>query len=329
MKKILSLIKVNNFKKGVVTTTTFVLLLLLYITNQTLNWLGQMKPFRSIAKKLGPGWNRFFGKTSLVLDRGVKNSISRLELIEISLENLKNKKSRTLVTIGGMAVGVGAIVFLVSIGYGLQDLVVSKVARLEEMSQASVAPQVGSKLQLNDKTVADFNNLTGVSQVLPLISVVGKIEYEQAMSDMAVYGVTKDYLEKSAIQPIKGRIFDSNELALEVGRVKPAEVLGAKTDEPSPEFGQELSEVEFEIEPGARLRVRNKPSTEGQILGVTQRVPGKQYGTQVYGDKYELESGSTSQEWIKADFEASRDGKKVQVEGFIAQLSVKTSSAEI
>jgi ABC-type antimicrobial peptide transport system permease subunit len=42
--------------------------------------------------------------------------------------------------------------------------------------------------------------------------VVGKVSYQESVSDLAVYGVTTDYLASSAIQPIRGRLFMSDEL---------------------------------------------------------------------------------------------------------------------
>ena len=125
---------------------------------------------------------------------------------------MQAKKTRTAVTIGGMMIGIGAIVFLVSIGYGLQEMVIGRVARLEEMRQADVSPQAGGKIKITDKTLADFKQVPAVESALPLIAVVGRVNYQNSVSDMAVYGVTSDYLRQSAIKPVQGEIFDSNEL---------------------------------------------------------------------------------------------------------------------
>ncbi|HDZ86826.1 MAG TPA: ABC transporter permease, partial [Actinobacteria bacterium] len=46
-----------------------------------------------------------------------------LDLILFSVANLKRNKMRTLLTIAGVVVGIAAIVFLVSLGFGLQNLV--------------------------------------------------------------------------------------------------------------------------------------------------------------------------------------------------------------
>ncbi|MCA9397821.1 ABC transporter permease, partial [candidate division WWE3 bacterium] len=79
------------------------------------------------------------------------------------------KLSRTFITVGGMAVGIGAIVLLESIGYGLQELVISRVARLEELKQVNVSPQQGNNIKITDESLASFKNLTEVFDTWPQI----------------------------------------------------------------------------------------------------------------------------------------------------------------
>ncbi|MEI7579823.1 MAG: ABC transporter permease [bacterium] len=146
------------------------------------------------------------------IDGAPDDTISRIELIELAMANMKSKRSRTLVTVGGMAIGIGAIVFLVSIGFGVQSLVVSKVARFEERRQTEVIAAPKSNLVINDDMLSIFKNFPNVEMVLPQIAVVGKVSYKNSSTDMAVYGVTEQYLEQSAISPIIGKAFESNEI---------------------------------------------------------------------------------------------------------------------
>jgi ABC-type antimicrobial peptide transport system permease subunit len=284
------------------------------------------------------------------LDRPKNHSISRLSLIKLSTQNLASKKSRTLITIGGMAVGIGSIVFLVSIGYGLQDLVVSRVARLEELKQTDVIAQPNSELKINDESLSNFNNLSEVEQVLPLISVVGRVTYKQAVSDMAVYGVTSSYLETSAIQPIRGEIFESDDLArLVFEKVEVSgenlilgEVAGAQITQA--DFGQSVGEVQVDIEPHIWLRVRESPNTNSEILGYTKRPEGQLFGEKVYGSAFSgSEAGNVAQTsegqdlgywiqtsvfvWQKDEFGeyqpvVGEQGEQLQKTGYIAELGL-------
>ena len=110
-----------------------------------------------------------------------------------------------------MALGIGAIVFLVSIGYGLEKLVITRVARLEEIKQIDIAPAVASNININDMTIATFESISNVAQVLPVIGVVGTVNYQKSSTDVAVYGVLSDYLKSSALQATRGKFFENND----------------------------------------------------------------------------------------------------------------------
>jgi len=54
------------------------------------------------------------------------------QIILIAVNNIKSNRMRSLLTIMGIAVGIATIVFLVSLGYGLQTLSVKKIARVRK-----------------------------------------------------------------------------------------------------------------------------------------------------------------------------------------------------
>ncbi len=287
-------------------------------------------------------------------DNKGQHDISRLILIDLSLQNLASKKSRSLITIGGMAVGIGSIVFLVSIGYGLQNLVVSRVARLEELKQADVIAQPNSELKLDDETLSKFQNLQEVEQALPLISVVGRVEYQQAMADMAVYGVTSRYLQQSAIKPIKGQIYDSNDLsrsATNGSQMEPVRAQLAREEGKVAgvtitrgQIAQVIQKVLINIEPDVWLRVRQAPTTSSKIIGYTKRPTGQLTGFQVWGEEFsgsEPDQGGTTDEgeklskWVKTKVDlwqktaegyqvvVNEFGAQQQKTGYIAQLGME------
>jgi len=262
---------------------TFVLLLMFYLLAKGIIWLSDGKYFPPIIKKkLQSPLSAFYNQTTRVLGAKHAGSISRVDLIELSIKNMKAKKTRTLVTIGGMMVGIGAIVFLVSIGYGLQQLVITRVARLEEMRQTDIAPQPGGKVKITDKTLADLNDVVAIKKALPLIAVVGRVNYQSSVSDMAVYGVTTDYLKESAIKPIRGKIFTSNKLTATVPKRK-GEVAGAYIESQFGERGEKIQDVEYAIDQSSWIRVRADASTNAKILGYTKRVEGSSMGEEIWG----------------------------------------------
>ncbi|MEI8067488.1 MAG: FtsX-like permease family protein [Candidatus Shapirobacteria bacterium] len=323
--------KINYFKK-IKEGAIFLAVLVVYFIFQIIKF--------ACPKKNVSGVISCHLKVNSFLNGKQDDTISRTDLIEISLRNLKSKKTRTMVTIGGMTIGIAAIVFLVSLGYGIQQLVITRVARLEEMRQTDVTPQTGGKLKINDKTLSDFKGISNVELSLPLISVVGRVNYKNSVSDMAVYGVTTDYLKQSAVKPIYGKIFESNQLAAQVSK---GEVAGVSTENTAT-IGTEIGNLEFNIKPGDWVRVRESPDAKSKLLGYTQRSEGKNQGMEVWGASYVSDSkvgeaiqdqnGKNLGKWIKTPaliwqkkdneyiLDQDTDGKQVQKTGYLAESNV-------
>ncbi len=216
--------------------------------------------------------------------------MSRLDLFDLAFKNMGSKPSRTIITVGGMALGVATIIFLVTLGYGLQKLVIDKVARLDEMKQTDVSIQPGSNIMLTDDSLSDFKRIDSVEYVLPLIGLVGKVKYQGSVSDVAVYGVTTDYLKNSAIHPSEGKLFENNELRLSENskalEVKSGEVAGAAEVRSLAKIGEKLGYVNFSIFPESWILVRESPMLTSKAIGYTKRVDSMQPGIEYLGDNY-------------------------------------------
>lgn len=265
------------------------------------------KPFLFLPR----AFDRLYGKIIKTFDKGKEETASRSYLIELSFRNMQAKRTRTVVTICGMAISIAFIVLLMSVGYGLQDLVTSRVARLEELQQTEVMPGLSDELSLNDEVVARLKNMPDVKSVLPLISVVGRISYQDSIADLAVYGTTTEYLTSSAIQPTTGKVFESYDTSRVVGEKVVFTNLDDSADASAPpRVGQEVRQTNFSISEKTWLRVRSGPSTQDVIVGYTKKTADIQSGTFTYGDHYIGYEGdeATDEEgellalWIKSEF---------------------------
>ena len=223
--------------------------------------------------------------------RGKIDSIDQIDLIELSLGNMRMRKTRTLVTIGGMMVGIAIIVLLVSLGYGLQELVISRVAKLEQMRQADVSLQTGSKLKINDQTQATLAGLSNVTSVLPVVSVVGKVSFNNSVSDMVAYGVTSNYLRDSDIKITKGELYDNNQTA---------NSLDVATQTVSADDVKRDGEVTFSINADEWIRVRENSDRNAKVLGYTKKNSETQTGKEVQGGEYVDNDGNVQSKWVVA-----------------------------
>ncbi len=290
---------------------TFLILVVGFSVKVMLHWVFPVGKKRS--KLFGPallGFDRLNDKLVSLLDRSKAQTASRSYLIELSFRNMQAKKTRTIVTVCGMAISIAFIVFLLSVGYGLQNLVTSRVARLDELQQTEVLPGLSEDLALNDVILSRLKNMPQVKSVLPLISVVGRVSFQDSVSDMAVYGTTTQYLTSSAIQPVKGKIFESHDLSRIVGADEALKNNGASDVVGTPQIGKELKQLNFRIQSDSWLRVRSGSSTQDGVLGYTKKVDDSQKGTAVYGSYYSGYKGPDVKDedekqlavWIKSSF---------------------------
>ncbi len=285
----------------------FHILLLVYLLNEVAVWAilhTRILP-RVASAAILRIFSRLYDLAIRLLDRNTEGTISRIDLIQLAIRNMKAKKTRSIITVSGMSIGIGAIVFLVSLGYGVEKLVTSRVARLDEMSQADISPQTGGKVQINDETIAKFKDIPHVKLVLPQIGIVGRVNYNNSVSDMAVYGVTSDYLKQSAVKPTKGKIFENNELSSKVSALPSSNIV--KRDE-EPEIGKKVADVDFTVSGKDWKRVRKAPSAGAEIIGYLKPNEDPIAGEEVWGDTYDtdqkshLSADGTYGKWIKGSY---------------------------
>lgn len=146
-------------------------------------------------------------------------SINFADMIDLSVKNLLAKKTRTYVTIGGVALGIAFTVFLVSIGFGLERLVLKNFSKLDQLRSIDAYSSVSQNITINDETLVDLNNIKGVEKVFPIIATAGKVNLQGSETDIVAYGVEKDYLSHSDLNLLEGEFFN-NTIAQSPSNVK-------------------------------------------------------------------------------------------------------------
>lgn len=194
------------------------------------------------------------------------HSMSMFTILDIALKNLKFKRSRAMITVSGMSLGIATIVFLVSLGFGVQDLVINSAIRLEEMKQAEVNTQPGSQLKITDKAISDIEEFNNIESVYPVIAVVGEIKYSDSVSDIAVYAVPDGYLLDSAVKTIEGELFGEGVRSM-LSEGESKNVLGESTT--ISERQEILGSLTIRANEGRWLAIREQPSRDAGIIGWT------------------------------------------------------------
>ena len=272
---------------------TFIILLILFLLSKIFSRL----LFMPIVGRFIRGINFATGKTiphyeellSSKLDGMRPAEVKRSYLINLAFKNLLAKKTRSFITMFGMAVGIGIIVFLLSLGYGIERLVISRVASLDELRMIDVSSSENTSLRLS-KTI--YNKIVGlpkIEKVIPLVSIVGKISFNRAQTDVLVYAVPRSYLDAQKIQPKQGKLFTNNQ---SFGSVKAmtegGEVAGAQTAIEKAEIGtkRDMYDYTVTILPDQTVLVSETCSITSKTIGYTTRVEGGWRGNLYWGSQY-------------------------------------------
>lgn len=138
-------------------------------------------------------------------------SMRKSYIAKLALKNIIGHRLRSFLTITGIAIGVGFIIFLISLGYGLQRISTQEIANLDALQIIDVTPGKSQIVKVNDESVEKFSGIGDVSKVEPQIELVGTFKYGTSSVEGVVYGKNIEYLELEELDYFKGKQYSSND----------------------------------------------------------------------------------------------------------------------
>ncbi len=133
-------------------------------------------------------------------------------VLNLSTSNLKRRKLRSVLTIGGVSIGIALVVFLVSLGFGLQQLIKSQVTNVEALTILDVSKGESTLLKLNQDTINEFQNIDAVQNVSPSLSLSGQVSRAESITDVAIYGIDPKFLSMEGIKIATGKEFTGSDV---------------------------------------------------------------------------------------------------------------------
>lgn len=136
-----------------------------------------------------------------------------IDIIRLSLVNLKGNKLRTILTILGVGIGIAAIFFLVTLGFGLQRLTINQIIKSSALTTLDVTAGKSTVLKLNNEQIDKIKKLQGVEIVSPVISLSSQMLFRNTATDCVINGIDNNYwsLGGVAAYPDKFQFTDSND----------------------------------------------------------------------------------------------------------------------
>ena len=104
------------------------------------------------------------------------------DLLKLSTRMFKARTGRTVLTILGIGIGIGAILFLVGLGYGLQKVLLKTITTSDSLLALDVSgdPEKGSKL--DEAAVKSIENMEGAAEVVPVYDLQAQIRFQDIVT---------------------------------------------------------------------------------------------------------------------------------------------------
>ena len=133
------------------------------------------------------------------------------DAIGLSTRMFKARRLRTFLTILGMSVGIGAILFLVSLGYGLQKALLDRITTSDSLLTLDVTAVKSDAVVLDQAMLEKIKTIPGVENASPAFQVAAQGSYNDVSLDLVALGTTPIYLRLSGIKLSQGTSLSDTE----------------------------------------------------------------------------------------------------------------------
>lgn len=146
-----------------------------------------------------------------------------------------SNKLRSFLTTLGVAMGVGSIVTLVSLGVGLQKITSNQIASLDALVTINVSLNKDSIKKLDSNAVEELKAIPHVALVSPSTTAASKVTYGESTSQIIIQGVNPEALSFEGINLVAGSNFaNDNGIVVSTAMLKnfnvknPSDAVGQK-----------------------------------------------------------------------------------------------------
>ncbi len=136
-----------------------------------------------------------------------------LDILSLSTRMFRTNPMRTFLTILGLSIGIGAVLFLVSLGYGLQRVVLSNITSADSLLSLDVTPGPGNAVTITQKNINQISKIPNVQFVSPIVSFNAQVTVNGFTGTTVANVVDSNYFKLSGQKVNYGELPTSNNLS--------------------------------------------------------------------------------------------------------------------
>lgn len=133
-----------------------------------------------------------------------------LDALRLSTRMFRTRPMRTWLTVLGVGAGAGAVLFLVSLGYGLQHIILERLIYDQALLSLRVTP-ASENLNITDTTLEDIKALPETKQVSPMASFTGQATIGELSGNVQLFAISSPFFTASGITATAGSLFKEGE----------------------------------------------------------------------------------------------------------------------
>lgn len=162
-----------------------------------------------------------------------QHQLSFPDLLRLSLRIFKTKPLRTILTIMGMSVGIATVLFLISLGYGLQFILIGKLVTTEDslITLEAYYPSESS-INISHQTIEEILKVPDVGEISPIAEFPAEIKINGSTGLILTRIVNPNYPRLAGINPDIGDFFKDEEAGTVISN-QAAKIMGLSPDQSS------------------------------------------------------------------------------------------------
>jgi ABC-type antimicrobial peptide transport system permease subunit len=133
------------------------------------------------------------------------------DTLKLATRMFRTRPMRTWLTILGIGVGIAAVVILVGLGYGLQNILLEKIVFGDALLSLNVITPPSKVVVIDHEQLEEFKNFDNVEDVAPLASFTSLITFQDLTASIILQGATPKYFRYAGVVTQEGELFNERE----------------------------------------------------------------------------------------------------------------------